>query len=214
MTRRWAMAALDRPSAIRASTSRSRGLSVARVPSPVLRASKRAITSGSIAVPPAATRRTASTNWPLSKTRSLSRYPMPPLPLASSSRAYSCSTYWDSTSTGSPGTSRRAASAALMPSSVKLGGSLTSTMATSGRSAGRAADREDSVEGGQPPLDAAQTGTQGRLGAAVAVVGDADPQHPFGVPDVDPGLPGLGVLGHVRQQLAGREVGGRLDRRG
>src|SRR6266404_3261480 len=94
MTRRWAMAALDRPSAIRASTSRSRGLSAVRVPSPVLRASKRAITSGSIAVPPAATRRTASTNWPLSSTRSLSRYPMPPLPLASSSRAYSCSTYW------------------------------------------------------------------------------------------------------------------------
>ena len=49
--------------------------------------------------------------------------------------------------------------------------------------------------------------------AAVAVVGDADPQHPVGVPDVDPGLPGLGVLGHVGQQLADREVGGRLDRR-
>jgi hypothetical protein len=67
------MAALDRPSAISARTSRSRGLSAARLSSPVLRASKRAITSGSMAVPPAATRRTASTNWALSNTRSLSR---------------------------------------------------------------------------------------------------------------------------------------------
>src|SRR6202051_524090 len=56
---------------------------------------------------------------------------MPPLPLASSSRAYSCSTYWDRTRTGRPGTSRRAASAALIPSSVKVGGSLASTMGTS-----------------------------------------------------------------------------------
>ncbi len=50
------------------------------------------------------------------------------------------------------------------------------------------------------------------VGAAVPVVGDADPQHPVGVPDVDPGLPGFGVLGYVSQQLADREVGGRLDR--
>ena len=48
----------------------------------------------------------------------------------------------------------------------------------------------------------------------MAVVGDADPQHPVGVPDVDPGLPGFGVLGHVGQQLADREVGGRFDRGG
>jgi hypothetical protein len=32
------------------------------------------------------------------------------------------------------------------------------------------------------------------------------------VPHIDPGLPGFGVLGHVGQQLADREVGGRLDR--
>ena len=73
MTMRWAMATLDRPSAIRPSTSRSRGLSAPRLALPVLRASNRAITSGSMAVPPPATRRTASTNWVLSNTRSLSR---------------------------------------------------------------------------------------------------------------------------------------------
>jgi hypothetical protein len=67
------MAVLERPSAIRASTSRSRGLRAATAPSPELRASKREITSGSIAVPPAATLRTASTNWALSNTRSFSR---------------------------------------------------------------------------------------------------------------------------------------------
>jgi hypothetical protein len=46
-----------------------------------------------------------------------------------------------------------------------------------------------------------------------AITGYADPQHLVGMPDVDPGLPGLGVLGHVGQQLTDREVGGRLDRR-
>jgi len=67
------MAALDRPSAISPSTSRSRGVICESGSSRALRASSLAITSGSIAVPPAATRRTASMNWPLSNTRSLSR---------------------------------------------------------------------------------------------------------------------------------------------
>ena len=70
---RWPIAALVRPSAIRPSTSRSRGLSAPMALSPELRNSKRSMTSGSIAVPPAATRRTASTNCLLSNTRSLSR---------------------------------------------------------------------------------------------------------------------------------------------
>ena len=69
----WPMAALERPSAIRPSTSRSRGLSAPTASLSVLRASRRAITSGSMAVPPVATRRTASTNWPLSNTRSFKR---------------------------------------------------------------------------------------------------------------------------------------------
>ena len=51
---------------------------------------------------------------------------------ASSSRAYSCSTYWDSSRIGRPGRSRRAASAAWSPSSVCDGGSRMSTTATSG----------------------------------------------------------------------------------
>ena len=66
---------------------------------------------------------------------------MPPVPSASSSRAYSCSTYWDSTKMGSPGTFWRADRAARMPSSVKVGGRRTSTMARSGGSAEMAATR-------------------------------------------------------------------------
>ena len=62
ITSRWAMATFERPSAIRPSTSRSRGLSVARAPSAELRSSNWAITSVSSAVPPPATRRTASAN--------------------------------------------------------------------------------------------------------------------------------------------------------
>ena len=65
-------------------------------------------------------------------------------------------------------------------------------------------------ERGQPPLDPAQPAAAGGVGAAVPVVGHPDPQHPVGVPDVDPGLARLGVLGHVGQQFADREVGGRL----
>ena len=74
---RCPIAALERPSAISSSTSLSRGVSrsTARLPAGVAGppASSLAITSGSIAVPPAATRRTASTNWSALKTRSLSR---------------------------------------------------------------------------------------------------------------------------------------------
>ena len=71
---RCPIAAFERPSAISSSTSRSRGVSR---PSggcrPAAGRSSFAITSGSIAVPPAATRRTASTNCSALKTRSLSR---------------------------------------------------------------------------------------------------------------------------------------------
>ena len=52
------------------------------------------------------------------------------------------------------------------------------------------------------------------VGAAGAVVADADPQRAQRVPQVDLGRLGGRVLGHVGEQLADREVGGRLDRRG
>ena len=60
----------DRPSAISESTSRSRGVSRSTAR---LRLNSLAITSGSIAVPPPATRRTASMNWSPPSTRSFSR---------------------------------------------------------------------------------------------------------------------------------------------
>src|SRR5262249_3303255 len=81
-----AMPALERPSAISASTSFSRGVSSARRSS--RRPTKCATTSGSRAVPPSATRRTVSTNASTSITRSFSTYPTPPRPSARSSRAY------------------------------------------------------------------------------------------------------------------------------
>jgi hypothetical protein len=65
-----AIAAFDRPSAISPSTSRSRAVSTA---SGSRRASSWETTSGSIAVPPSATRRTASMNWATFEIRSLSR---------------------------------------------------------------------------------------------------------------------------------------------
>ena len=70
---RAAIAALERPSAISAEhLALARGERAERAGAG-RRASSCAITSGSIAVPPAATRRTASTNWSALKTRSLSR---------------------------------------------------------------------------------------------------------------------------------------------
>ena len=69
---RAAIAALERPSAISASTSRSRGVSRSSGSSR-WRAMIAATTSGSSTVPPAATRRTPSTNSATSATRSLSR---------------------------------------------------------------------------------------------------------------------------------------------
>ena len=68
-----AMPALDRPSAMRPSTSRSLGVSLASGSAFLLRASSCRTTSGSSAVPPAATRLAASMNSSMSATRSLSR---------------------------------------------------------------------------------------------------------------------------------------------
>ncbi len=84
---RAAIAAFDRPSAIRVSTSVSRGVSRAigeAWPAPLTSA---ATTSGSRTVPPPATWRTAPTKPSTSATRSFSRYPTAPSPLASRSRA-------------------------------------------------------------------------------------------------------------------------------
>jgi hypothetical protein len=67
------MPAFERPSAIRDSTSRSRGLRSATGSSSRGRPTKRVTTSGSMAVPPRATRRTASRNSSMSSTRSFRR---------------------------------------------------------------------------------------------------------------------------------------------
>ena len=68
-----AMPLFDFPSAIAASTSRSRGVSSSSGPWLRFRPSIRPTTAGSRALPPAATRATASTNTSTSPTRSLSR---------------------------------------------------------------------------------------------------------------------------------------------
>ena len=73
MNRRCAIAALDRPSAISASTSRSRGVSRATGSVREWRTISFCTTSGSSTVPPAATVRMAPVNWSSLKTRSFSR---------------------------------------------------------------------------------------------------------------------------------------------
>ena len=78
MNIRWAIAALDRPSAISASTSRSRGVSRATGSMRELRTISFCTTSGSRTVPPAATLRIAAVNASSLNTRSFSRYPTPP----------------------------------------------------------------------------------------------------------------------------------------
>jgi hypothetical protein len=70
---RWAIATLDRPSAISASTSRSRAVSRVSGSVRACRSSSLRITSGSRTVPPAATVRIAPVNWSSLNTRSLSR---------------------------------------------------------------------------------------------------------------------------------------------
>src|SRR5215467_4907607 len=72
-----AIAVLERPSAISASTSRSRAVSVPSPSARRLAPSSWVTTCGSRAVPPVATRFSASTNSSTSATRSLSRYPTP-----------------------------------------------------------------------------------------------------------------------------------------
>jgi hypothetical protein len=107
-----AMPAFERPSAISASTWRSRAVSAARPSARRLARSSWPTTSGSSAVPPAATRSSASANSATSATRSFSRYPAPAA-LPSSSRAvYLVSMYCDSTSTPVRGCWRRISSAA------------------------------------------------------------------------------------------------------
>ncbi len=68
-----AIPAFDRPSAISASTWRSRGVSVASPPRCLLARNSWLTTSGSSAVPPSATRCSAALNSATLATRSLSR---------------------------------------------------------------------------------------------------------------------------------------------
>ena len=70
---RWQMAWLDRPSAITASTSRSRSVRSSSGLRVRLRPTSWATTDGSITSPPAAIRRTASDSSSRSDSRSLSR---------------------------------------------------------------------------------------------------------------------------------------------
>jgi hypothetical protein len=58
----------------------------------------------------------------------------------------------------------------------------------------RKIDGEDAIECSQAALDAEQTGAARGVGAAPAVIGDAGPQQPAIVPDVDPDLVRPGVL--------------------
>jgi hypothetical protein len=83
-----------------------------------------------------------------------------------------------------------------------------------GRSSRWAAERQHSVEGGKPTLDTAQSRASSGVGASSTVVGDADRQSSLRMPDVDPCLPGLGVLGDIGQQLRDGKVGGRFNGRG
>ena len=71
--RRCAIAALERPSAISASTSRSRGVSRDTGSLPARRTISFCTTSGSRTVPPVATVRMAAANDSSLNTRSLSR---------------------------------------------------------------------------------------------------------------------------------------------
>src|SRR5215472_3557724 len=138
MTKAAAISVLERPSAISASTSRSRWVSAASGSGP-RRSRSWATTSGSRAVPPAATRRSASRNSATSATRSFSRYPTLLVFADSRSAAYRSSTYCDSTRIAMSGHWPRMTSAARMPSSVWVGGIRTSAITTSGRSRSTAA---------------------------------------------------------------------------
>ena len=71
--------------------------------SPRRRETSSATTSGSIAEPPDATRRTASVNSPTSDTRSFSWYPIRPAPRSSSLSAWVVSTYCDRSNTAPDG---------------------------------------------------------------------------------------------------------------
>ena len=67
-------------------------------------------------------------------------------------------------------------------------------------------------------LDSLTQATQAAAGAvetcsAMAVVGDDNAQHVAVAVNGDLGVPGVGVLGHVRECLGDGEVGDRLDRR-
>ena len=95
----------------------------------------RPTTSGSSALPPAATRAMASTNVVTSPTRSLSRYPTPsgrsPIRPSACAGSQNC----DRISTPVCGRRRRNSMAATKPSSSCRGGIWTSMIATSGRCA-------------------------------------------------------------------------------
>ena len=148
------MAALDRPSAISSSTSRSRGVSAASGSPAGCRPAAGAITSR--------VHRGAAAGDPADRVDELVGVEHPVLEQVADRRRCrrraapgrrAARRAGRAPAPAGPGTSRRAASAACRPSSVKVGGSRTSTTATSGRCSSRAGeqlravvDRRDDLE--------------------------------------------------------------------
>ena len=137
-TMRAAIAWLLRPSATRAATSRSVGVSSASAggPSPSSREGARArrATRGSMTRPPAATARTASAR--ASMEVSLSRNPA--APAATAPRTTSGSSKVVSTRTGRPGCSRAHRRTSSIPSMTGIFASARTTSTSSARSTARA----------------------------------------------------------------------------
>ena len=79
------------------------------------------------------------------------------------------------------------------------------------RTANRALDHQEAVEGRQASFDSAQTGAGFGIGPAPTIVGHTDPQLAVLDPQVDVDPVGAGVFHHVAQQFGDREVGSRLQ---
>src|ERR1700733_11152493 len=76
-----------------------------------------------------------------------------------------------------------------------------------------AVDLDAPVEGADALGESAQAAVGYRARAAGPVVGDANPQQAWDVHGLERSVPRAAVLGHVGEQLGGREVGDGLDGR-
>src|ERR1700733_6834914 len=75
-----------------------------------------------------------------------------------------------------------------------------------------AVDFDAAVDGADALGESAQAAVGYRARAAGPVVGDANPQQAWDVHGLERSVPRAAVLGHVGEQLGGREVGDGLDR--